>query len=229
MKKFFDYKFILLLCLSLIVYFLHREIEFVNKRLHKIEKNFNNLLDYKPNHNILNEKFNVEDLNTTYDLQLPLPTVNLTEPINYDNIQENTDDIDSIEKEVLEEEVIDSDDSEELSNINSSELNINLENIETMSDNNLEEFSNELTDNVQIYSNDNEEENHTSVMESLEDMTKNIEVNYDVDTLLKNKLKELQEIAKTLNISITREGSNKKKTKLQLAQDIISKKKISKI
>ena len=98
-----------------------------------------------------------------------------------------------------------------------------------MSDNNLEEFSNELTDNVQIYSNDNEEENHTSVMESLEDMTKNIEVNYDVDTLLKNKLKELQEIAKTLNISITREGSNKKKTKLQLAQDIISKKKISKI
>ena len=145
MKKFFDYKFLLLLCLSLIVYFLHREIEFMNKRLHKIEKNFNNLLDYKPNHNILDEVDNIEKLNTTYDIQLPLPSSNLVEPINYNNVEQNKLDNQCYVEEVFDNEVVksvennQSEYSEELLDVKSSELDINLDDIETMSDNNLDD------------------------------------------------------------------------------------------
>ena len=81
-----------------------------------------------------------------------------------------------------------------------------------------------MSDNINIYSNDNDEENHTSVIESLEDMTIKSE-DIDITILLKNKLVELQNMATDLNIPI-KTDNGKKKTKLNLAQDIISKKNI---
>ena len=96
-------------------------------------------------------------------------------------------------------------------------------------DNTLEEFSNDTDnndkENNQIYSNDNEDENHTSNMESLEDMTKNIN-ELDITVLLKNnKLIDLQKMAGLLEIDI-KHNNGKKKTKLSLAQDIVNKKTI---
>ena len=214
MTKFLDYKFILMLFLSLVVYFLYREIESISKRLSNIEKgtlNNNQALTYKEIENHIIEQLNSQEQNN-----LALDTQHVEQHL--ENVLESEDEIVNENKELVYEE-----DVQDMNESDNEEENINF------NDNTMEEFSNEVTEEVQIYSNDNEEENHTSVMESLEDMTKNVDITPDVDTLLKNKLKELQEIAKTMDISITREGSNKKKTKLQLAQDIISKKKISKI
>ena len=96
-------------------------------------------------------------------------------------------------------------------------------------DNTLEEFSNDTDnndiENNQIYSNDNEDENHTSNMESLEDMTKNMD-ELDITALLKNnKLIDLQKMAELLEIKVNH-NNGKRKTKLSLAQDIIDKKSI---
>ena len=90
-------------------------------------------------------------------------------------------------------------------------------------------FDNENSENnddiSQIYSNDNDEENHTSAIESLEDMTSNI-ISLDITTLLKNnKLGELQKMAELLDIEV-KHNDGKRKTKLTLAQDIINKKNI---
>ena len=91
------------------------------------------------------------------------------------------------------------------------------------SDNSIEEFSNDISEEINIYSNDNEDDNNTSLIESLEDMTIKSE-ELDITILLKNKLIELQNMASDLDIPI-KTNSGKKKTKLNLAQDIISKKK----
>ena len=39
MSKIFDYKFLIILGLSLVVYFLYREVDFLNKRVAKLETN----------------------------------------------------------------------------------------------------------------------------------------------------------------------------------------------
>ena len=62
-------------------------------------------------------------------------------------------------------------------------------------------------------------------MESLEDMTKNIN-ELDITVLLKNnKLIDLQKMAGLLEIDI-KHNNGKRKTKLSLAQDIVNKKTI---
>ena len=47
-----------------------------------------------------------------------------------------------------------------------------------------------------------------------------------ISTLLRNKLAELQDMAENLNISIIKKvnGNSKRKTKLELANDILEKK-----
>ena len=77
---------------------------------------------------------------------------------------------------------------------------------------------------MNIYSNDNEDYNHSSYIESIDEMVKPSD-ELDVTVLLKNKLSELQSMATELDIPI-RNVNGKKKTKLNLAQDIISKKNI---
>ena len=96
--------------------------------------------------------------------------------------------------------------------------NIDLSNI----DNTLEEYSNEQSD-VQIYSNDNEEDHHSSLMESMVEAVNDENSNQvELDSLLKNnKLAELQQMAENLSINIHKENS-KKKTKLELATDILN-------
>ena len=112
---------------------------------------------------------------------------------------------------------------DELTELSDIEINLDsqINNIIEDSDNDtIEEFSNECSDNINIYSNDNEEDDHSSVLESY---LENTEVS--IDDLLKNKLIELQDMAKELDISLVND-LGKRKTKLLLAQDIISKKNI---
>ena len=58
--KFFDYKFLILLGLSLVVYFIYREVEYLNTKVYKLEKDIKLLSDNTTN-------------STTSKAQLPLP------------------------------------------------------------------------------------------------------------------------------------------------------------
>ena len=213
MTKFLDYKFILMLFLSLVVYFLYREIESISKRLSNIEKgtlNNNQALTYKEIENHIIEQLNSQEQNN-----LALDTQHVEQHL--ENVLESEDEIVNENEDLVYEE-----DVQDMNESDNEEENINF------NDNTMEEFSNEVTEEVQIYSNDNEDDNHTSVIESLEDMTR-LDNQDTVDSLLKNKLKELQEMAEDYNIPLNQGDSSKRKTKLQLAQEIISEKKISKI
>jgi len=64
MAKIFDYKFIIILGLSLIVYFLYREVELLNKRVSTLEMSSNNETDLM-----------IEEL------ELPPRPVSLTQPV----------------------------------------------------------------------------------------------------------------------------------------------------
>ena len=236
MKKFLDYKFILLLSLSLIVYLLYREIELISKRLNNMEKNINNLITYKPIHENLDAINSFPELNMVDNYSIKSSDSNSILKYEDDNITQN--DVEQIIMGAINHTPITEFNMNPVlseNNYSDNIMNTTDDDIENTADdisiinNTLEEFSNEITEEVPISSNDNEDDNHTSIIESLEDMTRNIKIDYSIDTLLKNKLKELQEIAQTLNISINHNDNNKRKTKLQLAQEIISGKKISKI
>ena len=109
----------------------------------------------------------------------------------------------------------------EVENVDLSNIDINISNFD---ENTLEEYSNEQSD-VQIYSNDNEEEHHTSLMESMvEAVDGNNTSQLHLDTLKNNKLPELQQMAENLSIDIHKENSKKNK-KLELATDILNHKK----
>jgi hypothetical protein len=89
---------------------------------------------------------------------------------------------------------------------------------------------------LEIYSNENLEETaKVSCSEELQDVLNNLEIEinndilptnkYDSSNLTKLKVSELQEIAKNENISLDKKvnGSNKKKTKQELIDELITK------
>lgn len=202
--KIFDYKFILIIILTLLLYFMYRKIERIEHDLNKIKSG-----------QVNNEPIE----NTNNVLELPLPP--LTE-------EEYTE----ISQPDVETEMTQNDYTEMTQQDNHSENN--------HSDNQYSDvYSNDetgQTDDVHIYSNDNDDDKHSSIIESInvvqnddgdgdgdEDDDGDVDVDEDLNNLLKNnKLPELQQMAEELNISILRENSTKKKTKLELANDIVS-------
>lgn len=244
--KMFDYKFMLIIVLSMIVYFLYRRIESVESKVKKIENN-----------NFENEPQPIELPLPEENFELPLPVLDENKEGDSVDSQDNNHSVDTVQFEfnsnlnnqvttfspnsqdvelpsnndLVKLQVIDN----ELDNVN----NVNILKVVDDETNNinivstLEEYSNEHSDennseddnDVQIYSNDNDEEDHTSLMESLVEAVDKEESNPELNNLLKNnKLPELQEMAEQLSIDIHK-GNNKKKTKLELATDILNSKK----
>jgi hypothetical protein len=273
--KLFDYKFIMILALSLAIYFLYRQIEHLEQKVKLLENNKNNEnfeepIDLQlplpadnnlPTNDIQlplpadNNNLPTDDLQTDSDLQLPLPADNNNLPTNdiqlplpADNNNLPTDDLqtdsdlqlpastdividlnkfineDENIKETLDQidEYINEDENmitvEEYSNQESDSCDT--QNNESDEHGSQNEECYENNDMINIYSNDNEDDDHTSLMESMVEAIESNNNNDKVSELLRNKLPELQEIAHSLNISITRENSNKKKTKLELAKEI---------
>ena len=259
----FDYKFMLIIIISMVVYFLYRRIENLESKVKKLEL---------PSEDVKPIELKLPEEN---EFQLPLPepptpsNESNQEPENFDTInfpfnsgntdipqlisinqsvgmtvnQQENDDIPPVvsfevslnEDKVIEptvEEEIKQDvenEIEELLNQNNNETMVEVENMLNDVENieTLEEFSNEQSE-VQIYSNDNEEEHHTSLMESMVEAVDDNSPNdnspndkNEIESLLKNnKLAELQQMAEDLSINIHKEN-NKKKTKLELATDIL--------
>ena len=248
--KIFDYKFLILLGLTLVVYFLYREVEILKKKVKKINNNTlenNNSNENNSSNDNLILKEKSEDI-----IQIDLPPK--PEIDENENKEETNNEIKLIENIVknINEDSNDNNNSNYQSDLKVINLPLKLQNEEneivkeeilndtsTNSENdNLRDYSN-TSEKLEIYSNDDEDNEDSSIIQSLEEIPKKkTEVEsfegsdnrleekkkLSVDNLLKNKLAELQTMAKDLNIVTTKKenGKNKKKTKLELAKDIVS-------
>lgn len=246
--KIFDYKFLILLGLTLVVYFLYREVESLKKKVKKLN---NNLLENKVSNDNYSENDNLKNLKENNDdiIQIelpPNPEKNLEEKPNNDiklieNIvnnseQQQTKTLKQSNNTIYKSELKVINVPLKMQNKETEILNVTSTNSEN---DNINDYSN-TSEKLEIYSNDDEDNEDSSIIESLEDLSKkktNVESfegtdnrleeskQLSVDDLLKNKLAELQNMAKDLDIVTTKKekGKNKKKTKLELAKDIISK------
>ena len=264
--KLFDFKFLILLGLTLVVYFMYKEIDIQRERIQQLEDTYRRLLDKDHNHEEEDEVLSLPPppqknlLINKKDKIIP-DTIIKPEPIN------NPDTI--IKQDIV---VIDVAPEIPIKPVNNLKLELPSKMIKKTSDTTEEESesttsssSNSNTDkkaeilnnnHLEIYSNDNENIDETSISdtlinkdiskkssESLEDILNNLELNnldleinekkspkIDITSLSKLKLGELQDLAKKENINLDKKvnGVNKKKTKQELIDEIIEiQKKIS--
>jgi len=279
MIKLFDFKFLILLGLTLVVYFMYKEIDMQRERIQTIEESLKELL-YK----------NIEDI-TSDDDELSLPPVPEIIPI-----PEKM----GIKIELPNKILYNKDNKNNKNNKNNEQDTV----LKTQSEESLKKDDKLDTDNkhLEIYSNDNENAQETSISDSLIKQKTNVNVNIDLDSsseiisteseessssmnessnsekvekldlkieklesssekieklesssekkdelnevlkelkfedineqkldltnLLKLKVPEIQEMAKKENISLDKKinGVNKKKTKQELAEELVNKK-----
>lgn len=256
MIKLFDYKFILILSLSLVVYFLYREIELIKS---KHLNNFKLIENIKTNENKINQID--ESLNKIYldNQELKVVISNLVKQYNTINIPIKpktpviTESVQSTELEILEKKLhkLDKTIHTKISEHSTEQqTDLNLEKTEEDVITNISEEKEEINevieeilekqevqediivDNEVIVKNedkdivDNEEEDMELPNSSCElEIFSNDEVEKKISELMKNKLGELQDMAERLKIEILKEnnGKSKKKTKLELVEEIVSK------
>jgi hypothetical protein len=249
--KFFDYKFILLVSLTMIVYFMYREIEHLNKRVLNLENNSNkvsvplvkplpqvnslplppvkqNTITIDPNN--LNIKIGTveEYSNEIYsnDMGNNQPTsvesiIDMTNPVKPPmSINENGDA--EPNAHFLSSHCSTSTLSEGVEN------DINLDNTESESiilDNNNSTSSSSVSDQPEQsqpeQSQPEQSQPEQSQPEQSQPEQSQPENKTSKEDLLKKKLGELQELATKNNISLTVDGSTKKKTKMQLINEMI--------
>ena len=263
--KIFDYKFIMILGMTLVIYFIYREVERLTERVNELEQitkgnqfvsiqqsNDEPLQLPLPEHNVETQK---EDFQLPLppqehnNFQLPLPPQENNEQQILSQLHEDVEQQDNVEQDNVKQDNVEQEYVEQYID-NVVELSIPIDvndgnNIveetiilstppksaestliaesddENIVNETIEEYSNNSDDDTKIYSNDNDED-MTSAMESIVELKKE---NDNISNLLKNnKLAELQEMARELDISVVNEETQKKKTKVQLANDIVGKK-----
>ena len=299
--KFFDYKFMLILGLSMVVYFIYREIEQINKRVSSLENNSMNPIK------------EINKVNKQIVLPLPEPPQQdlISIPIyvdtydrNYNKPRSNDDKLMGTVEEYSNEVLVYSNEvliySNDMSDSTNEQDTLMVESIVGMTknidtqlenkssldnlsegtpidqgfherDNNSETNNNSKEDNIlseetntshSSKSNKSREDNilpHNITDESIPSTidinisvepilldqsppTNNLEIEennsivdqvsfeynniYSYNNLVRKKIGELHEIANSEHISILVDGTNKKKTKIQLAQEIFNKKNI---
>jgi hypothetical protein len=243
--KLFDYKFLILLGLTLVVYFMFREIIDLRKKINKLEDTVDNInnksISDKPTKVLSNsskEKQNFQiplpktnnekpifqiplpqTNNEEIILQIPLPTINEENRV-YELETEMEDETTPCEHLAIYSNDNEEDIIENYSIDNSSEIetpdNINNKTLLNVSDNSCE----------YVIKNDSNHSTEIDVPETLNFESYNIEnisvepVKQTVNDLMKHKLNELQCIAESLNIELNCNG--KKKTKNDLSKEIIN-------
>jgi hypothetical protein len=239
MIKLFDYKFLITLGLSLVVYFLYREVDILNKRVNELEhksgeptKKKKQLIELpeppqlepqkreiKVHIEQIQEFFNKVKPNNTLDLNMVEEYSNedIKNIYSHDNLHTNTNDQDTL----MVESIINMTKQEE--NKQSSEnkpLITNLDNDVVLQESN-ESSNYEINDSLkESIHNDEEQIIETESVNNEEiKLTKNV---ISLDVLNKKKLDELQELAIKNNIDINNENGKKKK-KTDLALEIYNK------
>ena len=207
MTKIFDYKFLIIIGLSLIIYFLYREVENLNKRVAKIETQNNSEIAMNSNTHEMIELPPPPELSSVSSSESWDNAV-VPYKININNMNDMNDmnDMNNEIMQTITKSIIQSINEEDVLDLNGS--------VE-------EEYSNEnIQSNEQIYSHDGMDSNtndnvDTLLVDSIVNMVEPvIEVIETVENLLKHKLDELQEIASKMGISININGKRKKKADL---------------
>jgi hypothetical protein len=203
--KFFDYKFLILLGLTLVVYFIYREVEYLRSKIDKLEGEF------KKNNSICLEETNILEDKTTNDsnkvelpvatnkkpvLELPKPPMQKVEDKNEPSPKVITDltvppksppKIISIGLEstsIVQTTVTNNNTNKDLQpgiKVNPFQLINEITNQTENDSDNDESESSESSKHLAIYSNDNEQEDETqnSLLESVEANKKEMTFQYD--------------------------------------------------
>ncbi len=211
MARIFDYKFVIILGLSLIVYFLYREVEHLNYRVKALECDSNNM--------------NVEKIDNVME-EIPLPPRQDIEIVlvNNDNmVEEYSNEIHNSTSTSSSEEI--NIYSHDILNTNTNENDsIGIESIINMAQDENVVNTNDIID--QIISAKNSPVSPKEDIVVLESKENNLEndLENDLGNLMKLKLTELQYMATNMGINITVGDTKKKKTKSELANEIFNKK-----
>lgn len=161
--RFFDYKFLILLGLTLVVYFIYREIEHLREKVHKLETD------------IINNNKLLESINNTKPL--------LTEKNNNSTEKNNTP---KVSPKIISIDLMSTTADANLTNVKqnisplvSAPINAKLSEYDSESDTTTS--ISESSKHLAIYSNDNEqfEEVQNSLMESVEANKNNLTFDYD--------------------------------------------------
>jgi hypothetical protein len=230
--KIFDYKFLLTLGLSLIVYFLYREVDILTKRVIVLEntkeKKKIELIELPQ----APEETNIQDNEQLQMLEIILEKAKKSETkmveeysndnhniYSHDNLHTNTNDNDTLMVESILNMVKDdinqvSEQIEQVEQVEKIEPIEPIEQIEQIE--HIEQIEESLeSENI----NNNVESSDESNIILFKDNNSN---KISLETLNKKKLDELQELASKYNIEINYENGKKKK-KSDLAQEIFNK------
>jgi hypothetical protein len=214
MSKVFDYKLIMMLGLSIVVYFLYREIEHLNKRLAEVEKS-TQTIDLVP---IKQEKTNdATEINTVEQVHNSLNEMNKHNTIeeysnelySHDKLDTNTNEHDPLMVDSIINMIKD-DKKEQIEN--------NENQAENQDDNHKNQEIQEDDHNNKV---DIQDVPVTMTNEHLivSDVNDEVKESYALEYLNKCKLDELHVIANKINININLENGKKKK-KADLAKEI---------
>lgn len=188
MPKLFDYKFLITLGLSLVVYFLYKEVDTLNKRVALLESTHREQL-----------KNTIKPI-VKKQIELPPPPI----PSSIPSIpQEDNNNNDNNTIEEYSNEQNDLLYSHDMLNTNTNEQDTLM----------VDSIVNMVNEEDKVLS--ESDNNIVNIINNVNNIT--------LESLLKNKLDELQEMATELNINILTE-SGKKKKKVDLANEIFDKK-----
>jgi hypothetical protein len=224
----FDYKFLIILGLTLVVYFLYREVEYIRNKLNKLENNINAIPEKITNDT---QSLPLPKRPETNELplpkrpetnELPLPKKPETQPLpkKPENKSEtNTSDVPPLS-------TIKSSDSESeplLIPVKTMSPGPKVIKLDIPSDE--ANMNNDMENIVEVFSNENE--THSSEKKEETNDKKDEEPHEQDNDLDKLKLPELKKMAEDKGIALTKKvnGTNRLKTKKELIEEIVSHKK----
>ncbi len=241
MAKIVDYKFIMMLGLSLVVYFLYREIEQLNKRISILEHNDPSITadilpKPKPKSGLQSLLSKLIDIPLEQHLNNQEQKEQITQGNQTNQIEQTTQATHKLSTNATSASVdnknIEKNEKEHIEENNNIEEEYSNEEIEHSNSNNIyscDKMDSHTIDNdplmvdslINMVNNNNNDNHDNNDNNDNNDNDNNNHVKETVDNLLKKKLDELQNMATELNININNDNG-KKKRKVDLANDIFS-------
>lgn len=225
--KLFDYKFLILLVLVLVVYFLYRELLDLKSKMKTLENNLsNNVKKIEQINDPLVQETNEISNNELFRIPLPLPPQNLeVKKMEESNVILETKE-DSEEDEILSGENLaiysnDNDKTNTYSLGDSSELEVSeINELEVSEDIEIGKDEEEKKKIILVKS-----EGDNNLKDSSEKSSLNTGIvidNLPISDMVKLKLNELQCYAEEIAIDLINKEKNKKKTKSELSNEIFN-------
>ena len=228
--RFFDYKFLILLGLTLVVYFIYREVEFLRNKIEKLE-NKNNTIEEKPT---------IELSNKYPILSLPAKKDNETKKISVDLTPTATQCNANIGVQIIQQkinEIIENSDNElsTTTNVSESESSKHLA-IYSNDNEHFDETQNSLLESVEANKNDQKFDYNRMEIPNLKDKMENIindlsseapEKKSPIDEIIEEKEKQLSEMKSSPTKTTELDESTLNNMKLQDLKKIAEKHKIT--